>query len=73
MNRTVQLSRYIPAMTLPEGAGVSVHRTIGTPALRNYDPFILLDHFSSDDPDEYIAGFPSHLLRPILPTSPQHH
>jgi len=43
-----------------EGAGVTVHRTIGTPALRNYDPFMLLDQISSDNPDEYIAGFPSH-------------
>ncbi|HQV89612.1 MAG TPA: pirin family protein [Nitrosomonas sp.] len=53
-------SRLIPAVKVPEGAGVIVHRTIGTPALRNYDPFLLLDHFSSDNPDEYIAGFPSH-------------
>lgn len=53
-------SRIIPAMEVMEGGGVTVHRTIGTPALRNYDPFMLLDHFSSDDPDDYIAGFPSH-------------
>lgn len=53
-------TRLVPAMTIPEGAGVTVHRTIGTPALRNYDPFMLLDHMSSDDPDDYIAGFPSH-------------
>ena len=53
-------SRIVPAMQMMEGAGVTVHRTIGTPALRNYDPFILLDHISSDDPEDYIAGFPSH-------------
>lgn len=53
-------TRLIPATAVPEGAGVIVHRTIGTPALRNYDPFILLDHFSSDNPNDYIAGFPSH-------------
>ncbi|MDH5326048.1 MAG: pirin family protein [Gammaproteobacteria bacterium] len=52
--------RFIPALTVPEGAGVTVHRTIGTPSLRNYDPFMLLDHFCSDDPEDYIAGFPSH-------------
>ena len=50
----------IPAMELTEGAGVTVHRTIGTPAMRHLDPFMLLDHISSNDPDEYIAGFPSH-------------
>ena len=60
MNIQANLTRFIPAMTVPEGAGVTVRRTIGAPALRNYDPFMLLDHFSSDNPDEYIAGFPSH-------------
>lgn len=53
-------NQIVPAMTVPEGAGVKVHRTIGTPALRNYDPFLLLDHISSDNPEDYIAGFPSH-------------
>jgi len=53
-------SRVIPAMEMMEGAGVTVHRTIGTPALRNLDPFMLLDHISSDDPDDYVAGFPDH-------------
>jgi hypothetical protein len=47
-------------METSEGAGVTVHRTIGTPALRNYDPFMLLDQISSDNPDDYIAGFPQH-------------
>jgi quercetin 2,3-dioxygenase len=53
-------TRFIPAMETSEGAGVTVHRSIGTPALRNYDPFMLLDQISSDNPDDYIAGFPSH-------------
>jgi redox-sensitive bicupin YhaK (pirin superfamily) len=52
--------RFIPALEVSEGAGVTVHRTIGTPGLRNLDPFMLLDFFCSDDPDDYIAGFPSH-------------
>ena len=52
--------QMIRAMAVSEGAGVTVHRTIGTPALRNLDPFLMLDHFSSDDPDDYIAGFPDH-------------
>ena len=56
--RTVK--QLINAMAVSEGAGVTVHRTIGTPALRNLDPFLMLDHFSSDDPDDYIAGFPDH-------------
>jgi redox-sensitive bicupin YhaK (pirin superfamily) len=60
MNAQLNPTRFIPAMATTEGAGVTVHRTIGTPALRNYDPFLMLDYFSSDNPDEYIAGFPSH-------------
>jgi redox-sensitive bicupin YhaK (pirin superfamily) len=60
MTEQHRATRFIPAMTLQEGAGVTVHRTIGTPALRNYDPFLMLDHFCSDNPDDYIAGFPSH-------------
>lgn len=60
MNTRISTTRFVPAMTLTEGAGVTVHRTIGTPALRNLDPFLLLDQFSSDNPDDYIAGFPSH-------------
>ena len=60
MSTQIRPTRYVPAMETMEGAGVTVHRTIGTPALRNYDPFMLLDQISSDNPDEYIAGFPSH-------------
>jgi len=53
-------SSIIPAVETMEGAGVTVHRTIGSPALRNYDPFLLLDHLSSGNPQDYIAGFPPH-------------
>jgi len=58
--RTRNIKQIIRAMAMSEGAGVTVHRTIGTPALKNLDPFLMLDHFSSDDPDDYIAGFPDH-------------
>lgn len=64
MNRPVQ--QLIQAQAVTEGAGVTVHRTIGTPALRNLDPFLMLDHFSSDDPDDYIAGFPDHPHRGFI-------
>jgi hypothetical protein len=55
-----EVKQTVQALATSEGAGVTVHRTIGTPALRNLDPFLMLDHFSSDDPDDYIAGFPDH-------------
>ncbi len=54
------VSQLIRATAVSEGAGVTVHRTLGTPALRRLDPFLMLDHFGSDNPDEYIAGFPDH-------------
>ncbi|MCP4077402.1 MAG: pirin family protein [Gammaproteobacteria bacterium] len=60
MNTQISLTRFITAMETSEGAGVTVHRTIGTPALRNYDPFMMLDQISSDNPDDYVAGFPEH-------------
>jgi quercetin 2,3-dioxygenase len=56
--RTV--TKLIAARPVSEGAGVLVHRTIGTPALRHLDPFLMLDHFSNNDPKDYIAGFPDH-------------
>lgn len=58
--KTRNVKQLIRAVPVTEGAGVTVHRTIGTPSLRNLDPFLMLDHFSSDDPDDYIAGFPDH-------------
>lgn len=58
-NKQLQ-SQFISAQTVSEGAGVTVHRSIGSPALRNYDPFMMLDYFGSDKPNEYIAGFPDH-------------
>jgi len=61
-----QIAKTIAATAVTEGAGVTVHRTIGTPALRNLDPFLMLDHFSSDDPDDYIAGFPDHPHRGFI-------
>lgn len=61
-----RIAQLIRASTVTEGAGVTVHRTIGTPACRHLDPFLMLDHFGSDDPDEYIAGFPDHPHRGFI-------
>jgi len=58
--------KKIVAHAVSEGAGVTVHRTIGTHALRHLDPFLMLDYFSSTDPDDYIAGFPDHPHRGFI-------
>jgi len=43
-----------------DGAGVSLHRLIGTPEVADLDPFLMLDEFRSDEAQDYIAGFPNH-------------
>jgi len=48
-----------------EGAGVRLKRSIGTRMLNYLDPFLLLDHFASNDPRDYQAGFPLHPHRGI--------
>ena len=49
-----------PGMPATDGAGVRMTRIIGTPQLDMLDPFLLLDCFESDRPEDYIGGFPSH-------------
>lgn len=48
-----------------EGAGVKLQRVFGYPRKGWLDPFLMLDHFGSDDPVDYIAGFPWHPHRGI--------
>jgi hypothetical protein len=55
--QAIHIVRGIPAK---DGAGVTLNRVIGAPQLDMLDPFLLFDEFESDNPDEYIAGFPSH-------------
>jgi hypothetical protein len=52
--------RRIPGQPASDGAGVRLRRSLGSrPALR-LDPFLMLDEFSSSNPDDYVAGFPEH-------------
>ena len=52
--------RVVTGQPTSDGAGVRLTRVIGTPALDHLDPFLLLDEFKSDKPDDYVAGFPDH-------------
>ncbi len=55
-----KLERVIASIPASDGAGVKLRRSIGASQLTRHDPFLLLDEFFSDDPDDYLAGFPSH-------------
>ena len=55
-----RLQQIIPSVATSDGAGVRLRRSLGRTQTARVDPFLMLDEFSSDDPDDYIAGFPSH-------------
>ena len=55
-----KVHQVITGQETSDGAGVELVRVIGQPALMDLDPFLLLDAFRSDNPDDYIAGFPPH-------------
>jgi redox-sensitive bicupin YhaK (pirin superfamily) len=54
------VTRILPAQPTQDGAGVRLLRALGHQRQYRMDPFLMLDAFSSDDPDDYIAGFPPH-------------
>ena len=63
MMRTVKnISQSIPTL---EGAGVRLNRVFGYHQVPLFDPFLLLDHFGSRNPEDYIKGFPWHPHRGI--------
>ena len=59
-NQTKELITATAGMRASDGDGVRLTRIIGTPQLRMIDPFLMLDCFESDNPDDYIGGFPTH-------------
>jgi redox-sensitive bicupin YhaK (pirin superfamily) len=61
-NKVLQIIEPQPVI---EGAGVRLKRSIATATLDHLDPFLLFDHFGSDNPDDYIKGFPMHPHRGI--------
>ena len=58
--KTRNISHLIEGIATKDGAGVNLTRIIGSPELNMLDPFLLLDEFGSENPNDYIAGFPPH-------------
>ncbi len=55
-----KLQAVIESVAASDGAGVKLRRTLGSRQNQRFDPFLMLDEFFSDDPNDYIAGFPAH-------------
>jgi quercetin 2,3-dioxygenase len=55
-----RLQAVIESVAASDGAGVKLRRSLGSSPSRRFDPFLMLDEFFSDDPNDYIAGFPAH-------------
>ncbi|GAB5604410.1 pirin family protein [Sideroxyarcus sp. TK5] len=60
LKRTRAIERLVQGVATSDGAGVSLTRVLTGKLQRRLDPFLMLDAFGSDDPDDYIAGFPDH-------------
>ncbi|GAB1595429.1 pirin family protein [Lysobacter claricitrinus] len=60
MSRPARVTRLATGMPASDGAGVKLTRVIGTPQLDHLDPFLMLDEFGTDQPQDYLAGFPDH-------------
>ena len=59
------VKKLITAKPTLEGAGVHLRRAFGFGQTSDYDPFLLLDDFRNDVPEDYLAGFPWHPHRGI--------
>ena len=55
-----EVTQVVDAQPTIEGAGVHLRRSLGSRALPLLDPFLMLDEFHSDRPEDYEPGFPSH-------------
>jgi len=55
-----EVERLVQGVATTDGAGVNLTRVLTQDLQRRLDPFLMLDEFRSDDPNDYIAGFPEH-------------
>ena len=54
------IERLVTGQATSDGAGVKLTRVLTQPLQRRLDPFLMLDAFGTDDPNDYIGGFPDH-------------
>jgi quercetin 2,3-dioxygenase len=54
------VEQLVTGFETSDGAGVKLTRVLSQPLQSRLDPFLMLDAFGSDNPDDYIAGFPEH-------------
>jgi hypothetical protein len=60
VERPRAVERIIAGQPTSDGAGVKLTRVLTQPLQRRLDPFLMLDAFGTDDPQDYIGGFPDH-------------
>jgi len=65
MSQTRKVAGIYKGRPTLEGAGVRLKRVFGYHEAPNFDPFLMLDDFRSDNPEDYLAGFPWHPHRGI--------
>ncbi len=58
--KTNEVKQLVNGLKVADGDGVQLTRLIGSSELNLLDPFLLFDAFGSDQPQDYIGGFPSH-------------
>ena len=63
--KTREVKKIVQGYATTDGAGVKLIRVLGHDNVRDIDPFLMLDAFGSDNPDDYIRGFPMHPHRGI--------
>jgi len=59
------IKQIIQTQPTIEGAGVKLQRAFGFGKTKDFDPFLLLDDFRNENPEDYVAGFPWHPHRGI--------
>ena len=60
VERSRTIEQLVIGRSTSDGAGVKLTRVLTQPLQRRLDPFLMLDAFGNDNPDDYIGGFPDH-------------